>query len=84
MPETLRVLILEDNPADADLVQFELEEAELTFTAKVSGRADAGRQGVLIRDAAGRPFRSFTAIRDITERKRAEEDTKTTVRSAIQ
>jgi len=35
MDETLRILILEDNPADADLVQFELEEAGIAFTAKV-------------------------------------------------
>jgi PAS domain S-box-containing protein len=33
--EILRVLILEDNPADADLIQFELEEAGIAFTAKV-------------------------------------------------
>jgi PAS domain S-box-containing protein len=35
MTEPLRILILEDNPADAELVQFELEEAGLVFTAKV-------------------------------------------------
>jgi DNA-binding response OmpR family regulator len=35
MPESLRILMLEDNPADAELVQFELEEAGFTFTAKV-------------------------------------------------
>ena len=35
MDETLRILILEDSPADADLVQFELEEAGIAFTAKV-------------------------------------------------
>ncbi len=35
MPESLRILILEDNPADAELVQFELQEAGLIFTAKV-------------------------------------------------
>jgi PAS domain S-box-containing protein len=33
--ESLRILILEDNPADAELVQFELQEAELAFTSKV-------------------------------------------------
>ena len=33
--EFLRILILEDNPADAELVQFELAEAGLAFTAKV-------------------------------------------------
>jgi PAS domain S-box-containing protein len=31
----IRILILEDNPADAELVQFELEEAGINFTAKV-------------------------------------------------
>ena len=35
MREPLRVLILEDNPSDAELVQFELQEAEIKFTAKV-------------------------------------------------
>ena len=35
MTEPIRTLILEDNPADAELVQFELEEAGLTFTPKV-------------------------------------------------
>jgi PAS domain S-box-containing protein len=35
MIETLRILILEDRPADAELVQFELQEAGLSFTAKV-------------------------------------------------
>ena len=35
MAESLRILILEDNPADAELVQFELQEAGLVFTAKV-------------------------------------------------
>ncbi len=35
MDKTLRILILEDNPADAELIQFELEEAEIAFTAKV-------------------------------------------------
>lgn len=33
MAESHRILILEDNPADADLVQFELQEAGLLFTA---------------------------------------------------
>ena len=33
--EPLRSLILEDNAPDADLVQFELAESGLTFTAKV-------------------------------------------------
>lgn len=33
--ESLRILILEDNPADAELVQFELQEAGLAFTSKV-------------------------------------------------
>ncbi len=35
MDKTLSILILEDNPHDADLVQFELEEAGIAFTAKV-------------------------------------------------
>ena len=35
MTESLRILILEDNPADAELVQFELKEAQLAFTSKV-------------------------------------------------
>jgi PAS domain S-box-containing protein len=35
MAESLRIIILEDNPADADLVQFELQEAGIVFTAKV-------------------------------------------------
>ncbi|MDQ5986911.1 MAG: Adaptive-response sensory-kinase SasA [Syntrophus sp. SKADARSKE-3] len=33
--ESLRILILEDNPADAELVQFEMQEAGLIFTSKV-------------------------------------------------
>ena len=35
MAESLHILILEDNPADAELIQFELQEAGLSFTAKV-------------------------------------------------
>jgi PAS domain S-box-containing protein len=35
MDESLRILILEDNPADAELVQFELQEAGIVFTPKV-------------------------------------------------
>ncbi|MDQ5988654.1 MAG: Adaptive-response sensory-kinase SasA [Syntrophus sp. SKADARSKE-3] len=35
MEKCLRILILEDNPDDAELVQFELEEAGLIFTPKV-------------------------------------------------
>jgi PAS domain S-box-containing protein len=35
MSESLHILILEDNPADAELIQFELEEAGLSFIAKV-------------------------------------------------
>lgn len=31
----IRVLILEDNPIDAELIQFELEEANIDFIAKV-------------------------------------------------
>ena len=29
MAESVRILILEDNPADAELIQFELQEAGL-------------------------------------------------------
>ena len=36
MAEPLRILILEDNPVDAELMQFELQEAGLSFTAKVA------------------------------------------------
>jgi two-component system, sensor histidine kinase and response regulator len=35
MAEPLRILILEDNPIDADLVQFELREAGFTIDSKV-------------------------------------------------
>ena len=35
MAEPLRILILEDNPIDAELVQFELQEAGFTFNSKV-------------------------------------------------
>ena len=35
MAEALRILILEDNRADAELVQFELEEAAFVFSSKV-------------------------------------------------
>lgn len=35
MDETLRILILEDSPADAELIQFELEDAGIAFTARV-------------------------------------------------
>jgi CheY-like chemotaxis protein len=35
MAESLRILILEDNPADAELAQFELQEAGFVFTWKV-------------------------------------------------
>ncbi|MEE9911801.1 MAG: PAS domain S-box protein [Deltaproteobacteria bacterium] len=35
MDKPLRILILEDNPADAELVQFELEEGGIAFTACV-------------------------------------------------
>ncbi len=34
MAEPLRILILEDNPADAELIQFELQEAGFTFNSK--------------------------------------------------
>ena len=35
MSESLRILIPEGNPADAELVQFELEEAGIVFTGRV-------------------------------------------------
>lgn len=35
MSESIHILILEDNPTDAELIQFELQEAGLSFTAKV-------------------------------------------------
>jgi CheY-like chemotaxis protein len=35
MPESLRILILEDNRADTELVQFELPEAGIVFISKV-------------------------------------------------
>jgi CheY-like chemotaxis protein len=35
MADPLRILILEDNPVDAELVQFGLEEAGIKFTSKV-------------------------------------------------
>lgn len=35
MDKTLRILILEDNPADAELIEFELQEAGISFDAKV-------------------------------------------------
>ncbi|MHB8909139.1 MAG: PAS domain-containing sensor histidine kinase [Syntrophales bacterium] len=35
MAESLRIIILEDRPADAELIQFELQEAGLSFTVKV-------------------------------------------------
>jgi len=34
MDKTLRLLILEDRPSDADLMEFELMEAGITFTSK--------------------------------------------------
>ena len=36
MTESLRILILEDNPADAELIQFELQKAGIIFTANVA------------------------------------------------
>ncbi len=35
MDKILRILILEDNPADAELIEFELKNARLAFTSKV-------------------------------------------------
>ena len=34
MDKTLRILILEDNPADAELIEFELREAGISFDGK--------------------------------------------------
>jgi len=35
MAKTIRILILEDNPADVELVQFEIKEAGIIFTSAV-------------------------------------------------
>jgi PAS domain S-box-containing protein len=35
MAESLRILILEDNPTDTELIQFELQEAGFIFTSKM-------------------------------------------------
>jgi PAS domain S-box-containing protein len=35
MDKTIRILLLEDNPADADLIEFELQEAGISFTLKL-------------------------------------------------
>lgn len=35
MSEPIHILILEDNPTDAELIQYELQEAGISFTAKV-------------------------------------------------
>ncbi len=35
MSESLRILILEDNPTDAELIQFELVDSGFTFSSKV-------------------------------------------------
>jgi hypothetical protein len=34
MEKSLRILILEDRPSDADLMEFELQEAEFNFISK--------------------------------------------------
>ncbi|MDD5168226.1 MAG: ATP-binding protein [Syntrophales bacterium] len=36
MPDSIRILILEDNPVDAELAQFELQEAGIKFISKVA------------------------------------------------
>jgi PAS domain S-box-containing protein len=41
MTESIRILILEGNPADAGLVQFDLQEAGLTFTSQVVATEEA-------------------------------------------
>ena len=35
MSKSIHILILEDNPTDAELIQFELQEAGISFTANV-------------------------------------------------
>jgi two-component system, cell cycle sensor histidine kinase and response regulator CckA len=35
MAESLRILILEDNPVDAELIQFEMQEGGIIFTSQV-------------------------------------------------
>jgi CheY-like chemotaxis protein len=35
MEKVIRILILEDNPVDVELIQFEMQEAGLVFTSKV-------------------------------------------------
>ena len=45
MDKELRILMLEDSAADAELVQFELEDAKIAFTAKVvMSEADFARE----------------------------------------
>ena len=46
MTEGLRILMLEDNPADAELAQFELQEAGLSFTARVVMTEEAFIRGM--------------------------------------
>src|SRR5512138_224788 len=41
MDNALRIVILEDNPADAEIIQFELREAGIAFTAEVARDEDA-------------------------------------------
>ena len=38
--QTLRILILEDNPADAELIQFELREAGINFISRIVVHGD--------------------------------------------
>ncbi len=46
MDKTLHILILEDNPADAELMEHELREAGFTFTSKRVTTEDAFVQGI--------------------------------------
>lgn len=47
MNDPLRILILEDNAADAELIQFELHEADLNFTSKLVTTKEAYEQALL-------------------------------------
>ena len=40
MDEKLRILILEDVPSDAELIEFELRKAHIEFTSKCVGTRD--------------------------------------------
>ena len=46
MKSTIRILILEDNPADVELIQHELRRAGLAFTARVVETRDGFLEGL--------------------------------------